>query len=96
MTPPTKRFFYTDPLAAAWMSRQFSMKLKYRSLSGIYHDLPVDELLQLVRHSLSRNIYINPDSHDLLNPEIGDCCEWVGTPEERHYAAFDKEDTEYN
>jgi hypothetical protein len=60
----TKRFFYTDPLAAAWMAKHFGMKFKhwrwndlsfqFTPVNGGSNDAPTHKL------------YIHPDSLALL------------------------------
>jgi hypothetical protein len=54
------------------MAKHFGMNLQYRSLSGTYETLVLDELLQIVHHSLSGNTYIHPDSLHLLEPKEDD------------------------
>jgi hypothetical protein len=68
------RYFYTDPLAAAWMSRHFGMNIE---------DWPTSELCWFA-HALydepqspsdpvqAQRFYINPDSLYLLEPIIND------------------------
>jgi hypothetical protein len=73
-----KRFFYTDPLAAAWMAKQFGMCFYpdpdgdtfsahefHLSEKGFYGDWNMDAIL-----------YIHPDSLHLLDPKVGDLAWW--------------------
>jgi hypothetical protein len=69
----TRRFFYTDPLAAAWMMKHFKLRIHtgggdtcdFRAdFSGNYYE---EDLL-----SLGGKLYIHPDSLCLLEPQDGD------------------------
>lgn len=76
----TEKYFYTDPLAAAWMAKHFGMKL----LSGTdLHGLVDagarfidcdDTFRELWQHDFSYlgNLYIHPDSLPLLESRLGD------------------------
>lgn len=59
------RYFYTDPLAAAWMAKNFGMKFN----GGTEFDEPY-------RHSeideVTSKFYIHPDSVKLLEQRVGD------------------------
>jgi len=63
----TKRFFYTDPLAAAWMMKHHKMHIV---------DKYGDEIEEAYRRDpqvwLDPPYYIHPDSLHLLEPQIGD------------------------
>lgn len=66
------RYFYTDPLAAAWMAKQFGMKfvLNYDEAStktGIYC-----EIYSPLSHDDIDKLYIHPDSVKLLEPKEND------------------------
>lgn len=65
-----KQYFYTDPLKAAWMAREFDFIFQYSSYSaqnreflmcGVKVEIPWDG-----------KIYIDPDCHALLEPQVGD------------------------
>lgn len=71
----TKRAFYTDPLAAAWMAKNFGMKFT----SGVNSTLiSVDDLLmgEALGWRLKKDsddwVYIHSDSLHLLEPIIND------------------------
>ena len=59
-----KRFFYTDPLAAAWMAKHFGM----RFWNGA-HEI---QMLPLVDGEKAGLWHIHPDSLHLLQPQVGD------------------------
>lgn len=59
----TKRYYYTDPLAAAWMAKYFQMEFTADSPMHCWSTeirLPLDEY------------YIHPDSEHILEPQTGD------------------------
>jgi hypothetical protein len=63
------KYYYTDPLAAAWMADKFGMKFE--------HDF--DFAAMIIQYDLMRrngkevrNIYIHPESLYLLRPQEGD------------------------
>ena len=73
----SKRYFYTDPLAAAWMAKQFGMRVvhPYVAASGN------PEMWDSDTHSFEgfvsefpggSRLYLHPDSLPLLEPQIGD------------------------
>jgi hypothetical protein len=76
------RWFYTDPLAAAWMAKHFGMRFTcqgngYDPLQGkpfgievLYHFLDTGYASNLLP------IRIHPDSLHLLQPQIGDILNW--------------------
>jgi hypothetical protein len=82
----TKRFFYTDPLAAAWMAKHFGMKLvclHRNEDDGVdadhvgtpypfEHAILDAEMWEDAIRGTCRNIYVHPDSLPLLEPQIGD------------------------
>lgn len=73
-----KRYFYTDPLAAAWMAKHHGMRFDLPRQSG---GSPWDLLIEVCVHretgaidggSALPPIYIHPDSLRLLEPIDGD------------------------
>jgi hypothetical protein len=62
-----KRFFYTDPLAAAWMTAKFGMEF-IDLITGRIEPSDIGTAL------FSRG-YIAPGSLHLLEPQIGDTCD---------------------
>jgi hypothetical protein len=74
-----KCYFYTDPLAAAWMVRHHRMTLTWES------DEAMRDLLMPVRNAqfAANKYYIRPDSLRLLEPQVGDILRlYFFTPEE--------------
>jgi len=61
------RYYYTDPVAAAWMAKHFGMQF-------IFGDLKYPELaiLRRVQRREEMTVYIHPDSEYLLQPQDGD------------------------
>jgi hypothetical protein len=76
------RYFYTDPLAAAWMSKHFGMKFNE----------PYDFAVMIRMYDMSRGkkqdikYYIHPDSLHLLEPMEGDYVTVFGAPRWVRYA----------
>ncbi|WP_435008031.1 hypothetical protein P12x_005298 [Tundrisphaera lichenicola] len=74
------RFFYTDPLAAAWMAKHFGMQLQYIEhysddswYAKICHEKIVDIAAKYGFDSYElKEIHIHPDSLHLLEPQEGD------------------------
>jgi hypothetical protein len=64
------RWFYTDPLAAAWMAKHYGMKFRYWRWDNLsYQFLPVNaRAIDLD----SSKLYTHPDSLHLLEPKVGD------------------------
>lgn len=63
------RYFYTDPLAAAWMAKHFGMRFHNANNGAEITEQAV------MRHAATGNecrIHIRPDSLHLLEPLIGD------------------------
>lgn len=64
-----KRYYYTDPLAAAWMAREFGMRFD----SSTTTFLPVWSAKALVGSIEGKyKGYIHPDSEHLLEPMAGE------------------------
>lgn len=73
------RYYYTDPLAAAWMAKYFGMKFTHgqgfeiylsphESWSGWYY---TQSGIRVHRHP-NETLYIHPDSVKLMEPQVGD------------------------
>jgi hypothetical protein len=65
-SPSSARYFYTDPLAAAWMARHFGMRFQNQN-NGI-------EVMDrdIIRHAATGNvcrIHVHADSRHLLEPD---------------------------
>jgi hypothetical protein len=80
----TKRYYYTDPLAAAWMAKHFGMRLECRDEDGDYSDflehLPGgDTWDQVIADDFHKTnmIYIHQGSENLLNPINSDSKYWL-------------------
>jgi catechol 2,3-dioxygenase-like lactoylglutathione lyase family enzyme len=67
------RWFYTDPLAAAYMSKHFGMRLTDRT-----NDEEAFPACDLCREPdlRSERYYVHPDSLHLLEPCDGDVVRW--------------------
>jgi len=80
------RYFYTDPLAAAWMARHFGMKLvclHHNKDDGVEaeqagtpypfaHAILSAEMWEDAIHATCRRIYVHAESLRLLEPQVGD------------------------
>lgn len=62
-----KRFYYTDPLAAAWMAKHFGMRMSYRNGCEINRIICNSEESQAWQ-----KIYLHPDSEESLSIQPGD------------------------
>lgn len=85
-----KRYYYTDPLAAAWMARHYGMMFGIRhyekiiwdceaqGMSGDWH--PIKDWEHIAADAADGNAqpayYIHPDSLHLLEPQVGDLVRW--------------------
>jgi hypothetical protein len=71
-------YFYTDPLAAAWMAKHFGMVLGHGYKTDIaYSDTPeeCEEFILLDYTGIDTPFtrwWVHPDSLHLLEPQIGD------------------------
>jgi hypothetical protein len=71
----TKRFFYSDPLTAAWMVRHHGMMLTTGRLSGDVIHVRCEQGAMVISHLAIFPLfkaYIHPDSLHLLEPQVGD------------------------
>ena len=69
-----RRYFYTDPLAAAWMAKHFGMEFDWFSDQG---NGPVAQTPESIAHDIlypgtGGRYYIHPDSLHLLEPQARD------------------------
>lgn len=78
----TKRYFYTDALAAAWMAKHFGVKFV-----DIYYPDPlaVYDICDFVVNTadgpydnIDKKFYLHPDSLAILEPQAGDVAECAG------------------
>jgi hypothetical protein len=76
-----RRYYYTDPLAAAWMAKHFGMRYNYESLAawkegtqgtGIAETWMEADGSVKTDFEYTQPIYIHPDSFPLLEPRPGD------------------------
>lgn len=82
-------YFYTDPLAAAWMSKHFGMKFRCDWMDigdqePVYYDTDPLTILQIPpeqRNHCQYKIYIHPDSLHMLHGQVGD---WIETQTENY------------
>ena len=75
-----RRYFYTDPLAAAWMAKHFGMVFGSGSNKltepGDFTDTYENEYGCFPKNEADRH-YIHPDSLHLLEPQVGDLCSFL-------------------
>ena len=71
MTAPQPRFFYTDPLAAAWMAKHFGMRFMTRKGIGS-RGLLFSQLLTAAHMNKEVAYLVSPDSEHMLEPQVGD------------------------
>lgn len=61
------KMYYTDPLKAAWMAREFGVKLQD------VHGKTISELDSIQRYcNYGFTLYIHPDSYSIFEPVEGD------------------------
>lgn len=89
-----KRYYYTDPIAAAYMAKHFGMSFDQFRLEH------PDDLAHpgyepnpkgvFIGWTGKRFFYIRPDSLHLLEPKEGDLCEKNSKPTSCHYCGMDR------
>jgi hypothetical protein len=62
------RYFYTDPLAAAWMAKHFGMEFHDEAGDAITIEVLLDDAI----HGEQVRNHVHPDSLPLLQPQAGD------------------------
>ena len=75
MIDQSRRYFYTDPLAAAWMAKRFEMR--FLNLKEIIQDVDGDIVLLCLPKfvsdcRLTKQYVVHPGSLYLLEPLAGD------------------------
>lgn len=72
-----KRYYYTDPLAAAWMAKHFGMVFDRwtEGLGKWTGRLSGSDTLQDFEDCTQ--LFIHPDSLHLLEPRAGDLVQWL-------------------
>lgn len=69
----TKRYFYTDPLAAAWMNIKFGMRFSiYSPLDGISKEPEKWNWAWEMLGNRQLPYHVNPESLHLLEPQKND------------------------
>lgn len=65
------KLYYTDPLAAAYMAREFGVKLQahYNVTQNLGDALTYDEIVLMLDFE---RFYIHPDSYHIFEPRAGD------------------------
>lgn len=67
------KYFYNDPLAAAWMAKHFGMRFNFICEDeGILYRPTNSDFIDSVCGIWERIAYIHPDSLHLLEPHMGD------------------------
>lgn len=69
------RWYYTDPLAAAWMAKHFDFYIGWYEEERWCKHSSVEDI---VAHPMSAKLYIHPDSLPLLEPKCYDIIEAIG------------------
>ena len=69
-----RRYFYADPLAAAWMTKHFRMKLVAGDFCLQPESVPAF-LRKLGDGFTADRIFAHPESLPLLEPKVGDVVE---------------------
>jgi hypothetical protein len=78
------KFFYTDPLAAAWQAKHFEIKIFTTGLDNGVHPKRIrdwDEDAMSIAEDVARDVatdryYIHAESMNVLHPRIGDLIVW--------------------
>lgn len=80
------RYFYTDPLAAAWMAKHFGMMFGIKHNGTIHWNCigwadgpfsPIKETADILcTISNHHDLYVHPDSVHLLEPQVDDAVEF--------------------
>lgn len=73
------RYFYRDPLAAAWMEKNHSMKFTFKGYASWNDGIKVsivcgetNDYESIITYATDGKYYIHPDSLHLLEPQAGD------------------------
>lgn len=82
------RYYYSDPLAAAWMSDKFLMRFEWdcrtlgKQSQGSAYEVPFCyDVISVDRmNSRPEKYYIHPDSLHLLEPQAGDVATDTSNP----------------
>lgn len=67
------KYYYTDPLAAAWMAKHFGMAFDiFAQPSGVRVEKEKSTAKYIAMLGDAYRCYIHPDSLHLLEPKVGD------------------------
>lgn len=75
------KYYYTDPLKAAWMSQAFDAKYLVARIAvrggddaivAVHLPLSISELLSNIDNKKDDNYLLHPDCHEMLKPQVGD------------------------
>lgn len=73
------KLYYTDPLKAAWMAREFGVELQEITPASIKNIID----FELINPNETGQWYIHPDSYSIFQPKVGDlyrdCDGWYFT-----------------
>lgn len=84
-------YYYTDPLAAAWMAKYFGIRLDYECSNMIMQNAAAQVYMALdVSQGGKGKFYIHPDSLGILEPQEGDLVQG-----DRDAKFIGKDDIEY-
>ena len=75
------KLYYTDPLAAAYMAREFAVMLRTPCAQNIAPSGMLEHWHELLKVNPKLNldrIYIHPDSLSIFEPKLHDLVEWEG------------------
>ena len=76
-SPKSPRYFYTDPLAAAWMAKHFGLEFLVKQGNG-FRRLRDSEYLTAAHIKRSVRYFVADDSLHLLEPRKGDLVTCIG------------------
>lgn len=87
------RYFYTDPLAAAWMVRHFGFRLGNRETTIWYTE---NDIITRAFHPAidSLPLYVHLDCEHLLQPQVHDVVSYLFTSEPDYFSSTAKRTTQ--
>lgn len=81
------KYYYTDPLKAAWMSEKFGVRFlvdapekEWLSMTAVYasdYNKDVDGAISGIIHAFSGRIYVHTDDYGVFEPKDGDMCDYT-------------------
>jgi hypothetical protein len=71
----SKKYYYTDPLKAAWMLQEYKVKFQ----EGFYINGGLDDRdgSWLDANDFNQRLYIHPDCYEMFKPQVGDLVEAI-------------------